>query len=320
MLNNHNIILPILLNDLKLVQLNKISSLLGAIKTGNTKIDKCNNITGYFQTLNKLIEKKNDRDGINIMSIDTGIINFAWSYFNLQRNENGIITLSNWNKLNLNEMFQIHETTFTPIEMSRLTTQLTKFILMQSSPNTIYTIERQRLRTNSSKFITEPILNVNIFEHLLFHSLTNQNREMISSDPGRMTKFWLANKKHYSTKDSKKLRIETVNNLLKDGTVFRMMPPLQKQLLPWDGIRKNGRKSITIYDKLQMNERENGKRKDDDLADSLLHGLSWSMWVRNYQQLCNEVMRSGENLKLDEWIEYHWNEHIKLLDSIQNKT
>lgn len=319
MLNNHTI-LHSLLNDLKLTQLNKLSSLLGAVKAGNTKSQKCGYINSYLSQLTPYLSGSGT---IDIFSIDTGIINFSWAQLTLHT-LNGRITLVNWNKLNLNDRFNLLDATTNPKNMSSLTSQLTSFILSQSPrDNPLYTIERQRLRTNSSKFITEPILNVNILEHLLFHSLTNANRFVMSSDPARITKFWLANQKQYNAKESKKLRIQIVNTLLSSqSNVFQLSPSLNDKLSSTASDHpgsKNKRKNHLIFDRLQLNESQNGKRKDDDLADSLLHGLSWSFWLRNYQHLHNEILKDGGNLKLDQWVEYHWDQHIKLLDSIGSK-
>ncbi|CAL9735211.1 cruciform cutting endonuclease 1, mitochondrial [Monosporozyma servazzii] len=320
MLNSQNI-LSSLLNDLKLNQLNKLSSLVGALKSGgagpNTKLQKCIHINSYLLQLNHIINNNsnsNNNSNIHILSIDTGIINFAWSHLNLNLN-NGDITLLNWSKLNLLQKFDRLDTnTFNPQNMSHLTSNLTEYILATHPNVALYTIERQRLRTNSSKFITEPILNVNIFEHLLFHSLTNANKFVMSSDPARITKFWLANQLNYSTKDSKRLRIEIVNKLVNSQTGFQLNKSLNERFFSV-GLATSKRDK-KLFDKLQLNEVQNGKRKDDDLADSLLHGLSWSFWLRNCQDLNNEMMKDGENLKLNEWVEYNWNKHINFLDSI----
>lgn len=327
--NINNILSSILLPNLKLTHLNKFSSLLGGPKIGSTKLAKCQNLNNYLSQLNQFIKP------IQILSIDTGLINFAWTSFTLPDTE-GQPLLTQWGKLNLYKKFfndtPIKETKFSPLDTSYLTTQLTRLILNESnaSTNTLYTIERQRLRTNSSKFVTDPILNVNILEHLLFYSLNNlnplmnnnmyRNISVVSSDPGRMTKYWLANQ-NFNSKQSKRLRIETVMSLLnqsnsKDG-LFKVATPLYGKISNLKDYKSKNKTGL-LFDLLEMNEEVNGKRKDDDLADSLLHGLSWSIWIQTYQKLLNDIDKDGgEKFKLSEWIDYKWNQHIKVLDSIK---
>lgn len=329
----NNILSSVLLPNLKLIHLHKFSSLIGGPKTGSTKTEKCHNLEIYLSQLDKFVKP------LQIVSIDTGLVNFAWSKFVLSDTEK-LPSLIQWEKFNLYEKFfndVIPEgTKFSPSDTSYLTSQLTDFILngSKTSTNVLFTIERQRLRTNGSKFVTDPILNVNILEHLLFYALQNlnygneiscQNRFIVSSDPGRMTNYWLANQR-FNSKDSKKLRIKTAMDLLNHcrgnitGKLFTIDSKLSEKISNLKDVTLKN-KSGVLFDLLGMNPMINGKRKDDDLADSFLHGLAWSMWIQTYRRLLYEIDQygGGETFKLSEWIDYNWHHHIELLDSITKK-
>lgn len=326
--NINNILSSILLPTLKLTHLHKFSSLIGGPKTGSTKTEKCNNLRIYLSQLIHFTKP------LQIVSIDTGLVNFAWSQFLLTDEEKQPL-LSRWGKLNLYRKFFNdvipEDTKFSPLDTSYLTSQLTNFILNESkiSTNILYTIERQRLRTNSSKFVTDPILNVNILEHLLFYALKNlspghdtpyRNNFVVSSDPGRMTNYWLANQR-FNSKDSKKLRIATAVNLLaysqNTGNLFKIDSKLSNKMLTLKDNKLESKNGI-LFDALEMNQMLNGKRKDDDLADSFLHGLSWSMWIQTYRNLLCEIdQNGGEIFPLSKWIDFSWHQHIKVLDLIK---
>ncbi|EJS42909.1 cce1p [Saccharomyces arboricola H-6] len=325
-------------------QLKSISFLIGAAN-GTTKELKRTYIQKQCEFLEQLRQQKMRHGKISILSMDAGVSNFAFSKMQLSNN-NPLPKVLDWQKLNLEEKFfqNLKKMNLNPNETSQLVFDLTEYLFKSEPIPDMFTIERQRARTMSSRYILEPILKVNILEQILFSNLENkvrytnktQNASKLryvvrSSDPHRMTSYWCipkeetltGSKKSKSNKYSKDLRIKLVKKIV-SSSVFNSEPKNPTKLVEFsdiwgDRIRNalNEKKSFKLYDILEIQDNF-GVKKDDDLADSFLHSLSWIEWVKNYETIA-ELLSSTSLFKMQcqEVFEFCENK-IQGLEYLQN--
>ncbi|KAL6940866.1 hypothetical protein ACO0QE_004784 [Hanseniaspora vineae] len=156
---------------------------------------------------------------------------------------------------------------------------------------------------------------------------TSRNAQIQSSDARKMCDFWVKDEKKLKKKTSKNPRLQLCysmfDSLISDDTtattfddittkaerlrisedVYKSRPQFfsassclstrhpqlfQRQQL---GMKSNkGR----FFNALGMSTHDNGTVKDDDLCDSLLHGLAWIKWFEFYNNLANMVNRMRE--------------------------
>lgn len=273
------------LEPLKADKLKALSYLIGS-QHGVTKTQRRLNILKQC----KLLEPFRQKPTVVVTSIDSGVTNFA--YCALVWHSNKLPELISWNKIQLeNKFLQNESLSLLPSQTSSLVNQLTRFIKTDPllAKSDIVTIERQRTRTTSSRFVTDPIIKVNILEHLLYLSLQRSDFNVVSSDPGKMTKFWISQDlATESNATSKRYRIDKVIDFLKDKSSLTFSKPYETKLNNY--IIKTGKtKRFSIFDALQLQETVAGPRKDDDLADSLLHAMCWIHWLKNYRFLCDNI-------------------------------
>lgn len=261
-----------------------------------------------------------------ILSIDVGIRNLAFcsiitpsiiENFDLIYHKPFII--DGWNKLSIGlekTNNKIIEETYKPTDYSFLAYQLTKSLLKNFKPQTVL-IERQRYRTQAKNIVQEWIIKVNMFENML-HAIfrcfkeekiwNNSEVDILSIDPAKVASFWHeknnillnkfpinydlsinSNKKSYnvpktSTLKSKKRKIEIVDSWLKTDSILDFK---NTQITPRDFISR---------------KKENNRLKIDDLADSLLQGISWILWERNKWILKEKLQH---NISLCDFINDH---------------
>lgn len=269
------------MNNLKNVHLTKLSIKLGA-NFGTNKSSKLSNLDEQIKLLDKLHTQFTEKGKLNILAMDSGVVNFAYIKTTIEKDWS--LSIKFWNKLQLENKFNdgvklsLQPKSFTP-----LTQKLYKFITTDAiGENTdIYLLERQRIRTQSSKFVTDPIIKINFLEQLIYYSWTNQGKTIISSDPIKLCQLY---------PNEKKERISVVKSLIQGikndqgSSVFMDKMSLTKEMSTYLANNSNAKK-FKIFDFLQLKEPSAGPNKDDDLADCLLHTLSWKNWLYNYNRL-----------------------------------
>lgn len=257
-----------------------------------------------------------------ILAIDLGIKNFGFCRIQLDKNLpfNKPPTVKEWKKLDLaNLRTESFEATkldlvkFDPVNYSRLASELIENVLYNPKmprPD-IVLIERQRGRTTSSRNIQEWILKVNMFESMLFGMLyskissetPNLLDNLISVNPLRMASYYKEDQRRTKSESKKgnpkTERIELVEKWLR----YTINPDRQTEprlyLDPKEFPFTNTSSLQAIRSKSKwVNElilgpdskMGSGTVKGDDLADSLLHALSWVEWERNRMILKMELM------------------------------
>ncbi|EMR09886.1 hypothetical protein PNEG_01649 [Pneumocystis murina B123] len=293
------------LQQLTLPQLRIIAIKCGILNKGN-KLELAQRI---LQEISKTRLINNNFTPHRILSIDVGIRNLAFSSiiapsiiiedFNLIHHKPFVV--DGWDKLSIESKKidnKIIKKAYNPSKFSFLAYQLAKSLLKKFKPQTIL-IERQRCRTRGKNVVQEWIIKINIFENML-HSIfrcfkeemiwNDQEADILSIDPAKISSFWFEKnnilmknfpinhnlpmpidskdkKPSYlsktSTLRSKKEKIEIINSWLKAGSIFDFR---NTQITAKDFISK---------------KKEKDKLKIDDLADSLLQGISWIIWEQN---------------------------------------
>ncbi|CAI4046414.1 hypothetical protein SUVZ_11G2020 [Saccharomyces uvarum] len=294
-------------------QLKSFSFLIGAAN-GTTKELRRTNIQKQCEFLEQLRQQKTRQGRISILSMDAGVSNFAFSKFQLCDN-NPLPKLLDWQKVNLEEKFlqKSKKLSLNPTETSQLVFDLTEYLFKSEPIPDVFTIERQRTRTMSSRYILEPILKVNILEQILFSNLENKMRYtsstlnaaklqymVRSSDPHRMTSYWcipkeetpVGSKKSKSNKHSKDSRIKLVKEIV-SSSILENDSRSPTKLVDFSDIWENRirgalskKNSFKLCDILEIQD-SSGVKKDDDLADSFLHSLSWIEWIKNYENIAS---------------------------------
>lgn len=307
----------------KSAQLKCLSFVIGAAN-GTTKEAKRTYIQEQCEFLEKLRQQKIRQGRINILSMDAGVSNFAFSKMQLLYND-PLPKVLDWQKINLEEKFfqNLKKLSLNPAETSQLVFSLTEYLFQSTPIPDIFTIERQRARTMSSRHILEPILKVNILEQILFSNLENKMKYtnkiqdapklqymVCSSDPHRMTSYWCipreeaptGSKKSKSNKHSKDSRIKLVKKIV-SSSILNNSSISSTKLVEFTGIWNNRirnaltkKNSFKLCDILETQD-NSGVRKDDDLADSFLHCLSWMEWIKNYESI-TELLNSTSLIKM----------------------
>lgn len=310
-----------------LIALRTLAISIGAIKSG-TKPILMENILAQMKILDKLQKIRDTKGKLSIIAIDIGIVNFAYCKLIWKRNED-IPVLAQWKKLELKGLSKmefepmIEKKVYNsePDSMFLLSSVLLEHILRSESD--VYLLERQRTRTMGSSAIPEYILRVNILEHLLYSGLRlNSSNDgnaytVLSSSPKRMVDYWcnslyesdlLRRKLGLKSKSrsiiTKKFRIALVKSFIHNQLYPQNGLSIQKFKLN-DSFYKQFENYMGSYDDLSFGQILNNNKetetsqprvhKNDDFADSLLHGLAWIDWMQNYNCLKMLFRTQSEN-------------------------
>ncbi|GAV54291.1 hypothetical protein ZYGR_0AL00230 [Zygosaccharomyces rouxii] len=330
--------------------LKRLGSCIGA-SIGKNKSEGRESIVEQAVKLEKLRQRR-FRDGeASVAAIDTGVSNFAYSVFKWYKGDE-VPTLVGWNKINLCQKFlgkHRLKMAMDPKDTWQVGRGLLEMFTNEMAVSDLYVVEKQRTRSFSSKNVLESVLLSNVVEHILFSNLRNKqiygnaNTDYIvdSSNPQRMAQYWCDLKSlktlHFrfaqsmglksrkdlriddkdtvlATKVNKTIRINLVKTILKnaiepqDYKMCNLTPrwksKVERQL--------NTGKKFRLLDCIGSGP-ELGTRKDDDLADSFLHGLAWMRWLRNYEGVAEIITGNGGSFDRNVLAEF--NEYCMSLDT-----
>ncbi|CAI4617592.1 CIC_collapsed_G0034450.mRNA.1.CDS.1 [Saccharomyces cerevisiae] len=273
----------------KSTQLKSLSFVIGAVN-GTTKEAKRTYIQEQCEFLEKLRQQKIREGRINILSMDAGVSNFAFSKMQLLNND-PLPKVLDWQKINLEEKFfqNLKKLSLNPAETSELVFNLTEYLFESMPIPDMFTIERQRTRTMSSRHILDPILKVNILEQILFSNLENKMKYT--------NKIPNTSKLRYMQRFSNKASEKILSTSILEGN-STSSTKLVEFIGVWNNRIRNAltkKKSFKLCDILEIQD-NSGVRKDDDLADSFLHCLSWMEWLKNYESI-TELLNSKTLVK-----------------------
>lgn len=329
--------------------LKNLCFLVGASQTGAKKILQ-ENVISQFKLLSKLLQKRDNNNEVSIIAIDMGVENFGYSKF-IWSLKDDVPILIDWNKIKLSEKFLSQNCSKIPIHpeiMGVIAYNVTEF-LTKDFVDAIF-IERQRTRTLGSSSINEPVLKVNIMEHLLYtnlkyrlHYLGKPDEYILeSSSPKRMVDYWCslipvksiiekqfssnadqAKKKINSSSLSKRIRISLVRSLLNDQVYsnrqkfkkFKLSEKLTEVMHQYNGnrIKIDIPKALNIDSNQADGSKSIRSNKNDDLSDSLLHGLAWIDWLKNYNEIIKFIKKNEDN-SIDEFKDLISSLKLKLED------
>lgn len=315
---------------------------------GHNKTEARERIVAQARYLEILSSCKLNNGATTLTAIDAGVSNFAYSTFKWYKKDQ-LPTLVDWNKIDLRQKFLPSgsgKMSMDPRNTFLVGHQLTEMFTADLPLPDMFTIERQRIRSQSSKTVLETVFMSNIMEQILFSNLKNKqiyckaNLKYLvnSSSPQRMVQYWCALRSLKSlfqeykgidsnttsegappiesgnqcSKTTKAIRINLVRKILR-GSLG--LDNYKKCLLTSDWTTKIARqaqakKNFKLFDCIETGI-ATGTRKDDDLADSFLHGLAWMQWLRTYEEI-TEITSANEG-KFDQSVLSSFNNYCMQL-------
>ncbi|AQZ16442.1 MRS1 (YIR021W) and CCE1 (YKL011C) [Zygosaccharomyces parabailii] len=297
---------------------------------GHNKTEARERIVDQAKYLEILSSCKWNNGVTTLTAIDAGVSNFAYSTFKWYKKDE-LPTLVDWNKIDLRQKFLPSgngKMSMDPRDTFLVGHQLTEMFTANLPLPDLFTIERQRIRSQSSKTVLETVFMSNIMEQILYSNLknkqiyckTNSKYLVNSSSPQRMVQYWCALRSlkslfqeykgiHSNTiskdappiksgnqcnKNTKAIRINLVRKILRGSL---SLDNYKKCLLTSNWKTKIARqaqakKKFKLFDCIETGS-ATGTRKDDDLADSFLHGLAWMQWLRTYEEI-TEITSANE--------------------------
>lgn len=310
--------------------LKRLGSCIGA-SIGKNKTEGRTSVVAQAEKL-ELLRRRRLKDGETcVTAIDAGISNFAYSMFKWYKDDE-VPTLVEWNKINICQKFLGNhrlKMKMDPEDTWKVGYGLLDMFTSKMATSDLYVIEKQRTRSLSSKNVLESVLLSNVMEHILFSNLRNKqlyenadgNYAVDSSNPQKMAQYWCDLKSlktlyvrfaqsaglkvqndlptNYSdsiltTKVSKTIRINLVKTILKNAII----PQGYRKCNVTPQWRSKVEEQLHVGKKFKLLDciglgPELGTRKDDDLADSFLHGLAWMQWLRIYESVVEILTRNG---------------------------
>ncbi len=219
------------------------------------------------------------QDGAKILSLDMGIRNLGMC--TLEYASGSAPRLNAWKVLQVSAPVEkvtgalgVKET-FEPVDYAKKAYALVSAALKTDPPD-IVLIERQRYRTMGAAAVQEWTVRVNMFENML-HAIFRTYKELglwkgqiNSVNPSRMVQYWQSQWKtegqgRVPEKESKLARMKFVESMLVNDSRVKVLPSAKEAVASFRKRSPSGQ----------------GKKKSDDLADCLLHGLAFVDWNHN---------------------------------------
>lgn len=316
----------------------RLGSCVGA-NIGKSKADIRKSVLEQAEKLEKMRECRVQNGEASVTAIDMGVANFAYSVFKWCKTDEvpTLVDWNKINLCEKFLGKHRIKMAMDPRDTWQVGYGLSNMFTNQMPISDLYIIEKQRTRSMSSKNVLDSILLSNVVEHILFSNLRNKqlfgntNTDYVvgSSSPQKMTKYWcdlISLRTLYlryaqkaglkiqkdlpisdqdtplKTKISKNIRINLVRTILKNAII----PQGYKQCnlsLPWKSKverQLESKEKFKLLDCIESeSEAETGTRKDDDLADSFLHGLTWMRWLKTYEDVVAIVMKNDGSYDQD---------------------
>ncbi|ANZ76183.1 BA75_02505T0 [Komagataella pastoris] len=253
----------------------------------------------------------------SIVSIDVGVKNFAFTRFQLQggdvfKSRSSLPSILEWFKLDL-EQFEGMKI-FSPLAYSKMAYYLVENLIFKISDAELFTpsvllIERQRFRSNGGSSVLESVIKSNIIENMIISNVYTMGQmnnkyktKIVSSSPASMVNFWTNYKMSdgstylsMNSKNSKNSRITLVDRwfdaLLKGAPASFILGDqlasriTNKELALLARCKNPSRRIYLLMEMLNKPSIGSSVVKGDDLADSLLHGLSLLRFEQNKVKL-----------------------------------
>lgn len=273
---------------------------------------------------------------LELVAIDVGLVNFSFAKLSLPRGIYSTPVLKQWYKMDLFAWCGIPRE-FHPSSFAKLVNKVVFDLVYASSAPDLVLVERQRFRTMGNKNVFEHILRTNVLESMLYSSLETLQQvdpgqysaKLIPSSPQTMVNYWAPPKTEaaVTAKQSKETRMKLVDYWLKQALLGL---PSKFELSDFSSFEtsellKAKSDSRRLHDFMQIfNEHSshklhvsesNAKAKGDDLADSLLYGLSWIDYQRNRHALQNAIDTGNVSETLLQISACHAKEISSILDS-----
>jgi cruciform cutting endonuclease 1 len=289
------------LETLTIAKLHRLAIAIGAPCSGT----KSARVDGIRRAVTNVAS--NDGSGssnLSLLSIDMGIRNLAFAHITapLQVTNSaryfqyGTPTLQAWRRLAVSESpdvaravpVSVHldsareasatKESFEPVDYATHAYNLINYMLQTYRPDHVL-IERQRFRSGGGSAVQEWTIRVGVFEGMLYAALRTliEERKMHLTvepmQPSRVNRYWLEDRMPPSTRklagrEVKRAKIELVGDMLREANrnicVGKGMQPFVADFVC--GCNKVSKRKPTA---------NAGITKLDDLADSLLQGLSW---------------------------------------------
>ncbi|KAK9472275.1 mitochondrial resolvase Ydc2 [Dipodascopsis tothii] len=226
-----------------------------------------------------------------VLSVDMGIRNFSYAILDADTHAPGPAYVHDWRRMDV--LDAADAVALTPIAYSRLAYALfVQYLLPKYSPDVVV-IERQRHRTGSAPALVEWAFRVNMFESAIAgvlhcHVADRGLPIAIEAVSPRTTKaFWLDAGTRLTAAQSKKACVDIVRGWASAFAAHRpadvlFSPEVAAHVARFAGERRTraGADSEAVPTPINAAVARRDA-KIDDLADSLLQGVSWLLWQRN---------------------------------------
>ncbi|CDK25092.1 unnamed protein product [Kuraishia capsulata CBS 1993] len=271
---------------------------------------------------------------IDLVAIDVGLVNFSFARLTLPHGIYSTPILQQWYKMDLFAWSKVPRD-FHPSSFAKLVNKVVFDLIYGSAAPDLVIVERQRFRTMGNKNVFEHILRTNVLESMLYSSLETLQRvnpkkyctQLVPSSPQTMVHYWAPPKTQgpVTAKQSKEMRMKLVDHWLKLALVgsksrFRLV---DSAIFQPSQLLKAKSDSRRLYDFMEIFNENNkhkisvsessAKAKGDDLADSLLYGLSWVDYERNKHELWDAIEAGNVSERLDEITSRHFEEISSIL-------
>ncbi|EXJ63219.1 hypothetical protein A1O7_03666 [Cladophialophora yegresii CBS 114405] len=299
------------LENLTIAKLHRLAIAIGAPCSGTKAV----RIEGIRHAVTNVASNdRSDPSDLSLLSIDMGIRNLAFAHITapLQATNSAEYlqyqkpTLQSWRRLAVSQSLYATSTvplsfrvesssetsaskeSFEPADYALHAYELINHMLQTYQPNHVL-IERQRFRSGGGSSVQEWTIRVGVFEGMLYASLRTMIEErkmrlrVEPMQPSRVNRYWLGDFVRPSTRklvgqEVKRAKIRLVGNMLQGADanicVGKGMQPIVAEFV--SGCNKVSKSKPTA---------NAGKVKLDDLADSLLQGLSWIKWQNNRRRI-----------------------------------
>ncbi|KIW71725.1 hypothetical protein PV04_03860 [Phialophora macrospora] len=299
------------LENLTVAKLHRLAIAIGAPCSGT----KAARIEGIRRAVTNVARNGGcGSSDLSLLSIDMGIRNLAFAHITAPLRvtdsagnfQYGKPRLQAWRRLAVSELpdvaravpISVHldnsreasaaKESFEPVDYATHAYNLINYMLRTYQPDHVL-IERQRFRSGGGSAVQEWTIRVGVFEGMLYAALRTliEERKMHlrvePMQPSRVNRYWLEDRMHPSTRklagrEVKRAKIELVGDMLQKANphicVGKGMHPFVADFV--SSCNKVSKKKPTATA---------GMTKLDDLADSLLQGLSWIEWQHNRSRI-----------------------------------